>query len=52
MPNSAGHQVAENEASGIRFTAKKECSRLIEKCLGKGWIALNTLDNGFLEITG
>lgn len=46
------HEVAENEASRVRFATEKERGRFIEQRLGEGRIALNAFDNGLLEITG
>lgn len=51
-PGSRIHEVAENMAIRFRFTSEKERGRFIEKCLCKGRIALNALDNGFFESTG
>lgn len=46
------YEVAENEASRIRFANEKERGRFIEKRFSKCRVALNALDHSLFEITG
>lgn len=45
-------KIAKNEPCSFRFAAQKQGCRFIEKRLGKLRIALNTLNDGLLEVAG
>lgn len=46
------YEITENEASRIWFATKKKRGSFIKKRLGKFRIALDTFNNGLLEIMG
>lgn len=49
--NSSVHEIAQNEAGGVRLAVEKKSGCLVKQRPGKGWVALYAFYNSLFEIS-